>query len=125
MNDDAPHPPQPMPDLSRVEAFLSKVKLRESAADKLRKIAEEAPTPKERQIDVRHGLTFDERKNRHVARFTVERGGKMVGKRVAVRIPTTDMEIAVMVRDAILDFCFAVGIGITRRSQRRRERGAE
>lgn len=110
------------PDMSRVNAFLSRAKLRESGAAKP---AEEAPEPKARQIDVQHGLTFDERKNRHVARFTIDRGGKMVGKRVAVRIPTTDIEIAVMVRDAVLDFCFAVGIGISRRAQRRRERGPE
>lgn len=104
------------PDMSRVNAFLSRAKLRESGAAKPN---EEAPEPKARQIDIHHGLSFDKVRKRHVARFTVDCGGKVVGKRVAVRIPTTDQEIAVLARDAILDFCFAVGIGITRRPQRR------
>jgi hypothetical protein len=56
-------------------------------------------------------------------RLPARRGGKLVGKRVAIRIPTTDAEIAVMVRDAVLDFCLAVGLRITRRAQKRKQNG--
>jgi hypothetical protein len=114
-----PDPRAPVPDLSRVRAFMSRVEIR--PAD--RSVVAPPSSPERVTLDVRHNLTFDSRKGRHVARFTVDRGGKLVGKRVAIRIPTTDAEIAVMVRDAVLDFCLAVGLRITRRAQKRKQNG--
>lgn len=72
--------------------------------------------------DVRHGVTFEERKRRHLVRLTINRGAKLVGKRLTVRVPTTDLDIALMVRDALLDFCLALGLHVTRRPQRRPQR---
>ena len=77
------------------------------------------------EFDVHHALTHDREKRRVLARFTIDRGPKFVGKRIAVRIPTTDMDIAVMVRDAILDFCLAIGLRVNRRPQRRKQRQPE
>lgn len=109
----------PRPDLSRVHAFLSRCKCRESGTS-----SPEPPQPlplqPQSQFEVDHGLTFDKSKRRHVARFTMDRGGKLVGKRVAVRIPTTDFDIAVMVRDGILSFCLAIGLKVNRRKVNRR-----
>lgn len=74
------------------------------------------------ELDVHHSLTLDRGKRRVLARFTISRGSKLVGKRVAVRIPTVDMDIAVLARDAVLDFCLAIGLKVTRRPQRRQSR---
>ena len=107
----------PAPDMSRVNAFISRAKLRET--ESASPPAQEPALPP-KSFDVHHALTFDQRKKRCVIKLTIDRGKKVVGKRVAVRIPTSDLEVAALARDSILQFCEAIGLKVTRRAQQRR-----
>jgi hypothetical protein len=105
--------------MSRVNAFMSRATLRSAGIDPPPVVAKQ----EERfPLDPLHGLHLEQRKRRIILKATFDRGEELVGKRVAVRLPITDMDTAVLVRDCVFDFFAALGVRINRRPKRR-ERG--
>lgn len=73
----------------------------------------------EPQFEVLHNLSYDRSKGRYRCRFTIFRGRKVVGKRLAIHLHTSDRTAAIVARDSILCALQQLGLTIIRRRQRR------
>ena len=68
-----------------------------------------------------HHLCWDEQKQRWTLRVTVDMGTKVVGRRLCIRFRATDLFIACVKRDAILEAFKALGLSIRPRLQKARK----
>jgi len=76
-------------------------------------------------IDTRshHGLTWDGTKRRWKLRITIDRGGKIVGKRMQLHLPGTRRENAIEIREAVIEAIELLGLKIIVRPQNRQHLG--
>jgi hypothetical protein len=64
-----------------------------------------------------HHLAWDRSKKRWALRVTVDMGAKVVGRRLCIRFPAADLELAAVKRDAIIAALRALGLSIRPRLQ--------
>lgn len=74
------------------------------------------------KMENEHGLTWDKAKRRWMLRLTIDRGPKLVGKRICVRITNPAKEVAIATRHAMIDGFRQVGLIIRPRIQKRKSR---
>jgi hypothetical protein len=70
-----------------------------------------------------HGLTWDGTKRRWKLRITIDRGRKIVGKRIQLHLPGTRRENAIAIRETVIEAIELLGVKVNVKPQNRQHLG--